>query len=122
MKKFEAKSLEEVYELATTEFDCSITQLNIEIEQQASKGFLGFGKKNAIISVSLKRNNRRDRKPREQKFKKKDIQIEEVSKKIEDSNKRDEQRNRKKKASEKRHEKRKREPKRSKLELKAPIQ
>ncbi len=93
MKKFEAKSLEEVYELASNEFSCSITQLDIEIEQQPSKGFLGFGKKSAIISVTEKRNNRRDnRRPKEQKFRKKDIKIEEVSKKIDDSNKADEKR------------------------------
>lgn len=116
MKKYEAKSLEEVYELASTEFDCSITQLDIEILQQPSKGFLGFGKKNAIISVSSKRDSRRDSsKPREQRIKKKDIKIEEVSKQIEDSNRRDEQKARKRKASEKRSEKRKKEPKLSKV-------
>ncbi|WP_072681465.1 Jag N-terminal domain-containing protein [Arcobacter sp. LA11] len=93
MKKFEAKSLEEVYELASNEFGCSITQLDIDILQQPSNGFLGFGKKNAIISASEKRNKRRDnRRPKEQKFRKKDIKIEEVSKKIEDSNKADERR------------------------------
>ncbi len=103
MKKFEAKSLEEVYELASAEFGCSITQLDIEIVQQPSKGFLGFGKKNAVISVNEKRNNRQNnREARERSFKKKDVKIEEVSKKIEDSNKRDELRARKKKASEKR--------------------
>jgi spoIIIJ-associated protein len=107
MKRFEAKSLEEVYELASNEFSCSITQLEIEIEQQPSKGFLGFGKKNAIISVSLKRaKNRYEKKPKEQRIRKKDIKIEEVSKKIEDSNRKDEQR-----AQKKRRENKKREPK-----------
>jgi len=102
MKKFEAKSLEEAYELATLEFACSITQLNIEIVQQASKGFLGFGKKNAIISVLEKRNNSHNsRESKEQRFKKKDIKIEEFSKQMEDSNKRDEQKIKKKKSSEK---------------------
>ena len=92
MKQFEAKTLEEVYELASNEFACSITELDIDIVQQPSNGFLGFGKKNAIISVNPKKNKRRERKPREHKFKKKDIKIEDVSKKIEDSNRRDEQR------------------------------
>lgn len=92
MKKFEAKTLEEVYELASNEFGCSITQLTIEIVQQPSKGFLGFGKKSAIISVNQKNDNRREKKPREHKFKKKDIKIEDVSKKIEDSNRADEKR------------------------------
>lgn len=87
MKKFEAKSLEEVYELASNEFQCSITELNIEIIQQPSTGFLGFGRKQAIISCELKANQRSDkRKYKEHKFKKNNIKIEEVSQKIADSN------------------------------------
>ena len=58
MKKFEANCLEKVYELATSEFNCSITELEIDIIQQPSKGFLGFGKKNAIIQVCFKNNCR----------------------------------------------------------------
>lgn len=110
MKQFEAKTLEEVYELASNEFGCSITQLNIDIVQQPSKGFLGFGKKDAIITAALKYNNnrRRDKKPREHKFKKKDIKIEEVSKKIEDSNKEEQRRAAQKR---RRDEKRKEQPK-----------
>ncbi len=94
MKKFEAKSLEEVYELASNEFACSITQLEIEIIQQPSSGFLGFGKKNAIISATIKKDKKRrdNKKFKEQKFRKKDIKIEEVSKKIEASNKAEERR------------------------------
>jgi len=88
MKKFEASCLEEVYELATAEFNCSITDLDIEIIQQPSKGFLGFGKKNAIIEVCFKDNCRTyEKKTSSKPFRKKDIKIEEVSKKIEDSNK-----------------------------------
>lgn len=49
MKKFEAKCLEEAYELATNEFNCSITDLNIDIIQQSSKGFLGIGKKVPLL-------------------------------------------------------------------------
>ena len=88
MKKFEAKSLEEVYELASAEFDCSITELEIDILQQPSKGFLGFGKKTAIVSASLKRKNRyNNRNQKNHKLRKSNIKIEDVSKKIEDSNK-----------------------------------
>jgi len=116
MKEFEAKSLEEVYELASNEFGCSITQLDIEIVQQPSKGFLGFGKKNAIISAIEKNSHRRDNgRPREQKLRKKDVRIEDVSKKIEDSNRRDEQKAKKKKVFEKKTEERKREPKLSEV-------
>ena len=87
MKQFEAKSLEEVYELATNEFNCSITELDIQITQQPSNGFLGFCKKNAIISCEFKRKQTRDRvKPRNQKFKKNNIKIEDVSKKIAETN------------------------------------
>ena len=88
MKKFEAKSLEEVYELASTEFECSITELEIEILQQPSKGFLGFGKKTAIIEANLKRRHRQNnRHHKNHKLRKSNIKIEDVSKKIEDSNK-----------------------------------
>ena len=86
MKQFEAKTLEEVYELASNEFKCSITDLSIEIIQQPSKGFLGFGKKNAVIQAQLKKGQRRDySKPREQKFKKNNINIEDVSEKLANS-------------------------------------
>lgn len=89
MKKFEAKCLEEAYELATSEFECSITDLDIDIIQQPSKGFLGFGKKTAIITATLRRRKRDNRRQKEQRFRKKDIKIEDVSKKIEDSNRSD---------------------------------
>ena len=90
MKQFEAKSLEEVYELASNEFNCSITELEIDIIQQPSNGFLGFCKKNAIISCELIRRQGRDRtKPKNPKFKKNNIKIEDVTQKIADSNERD---------------------------------
>ena len=88
MKKFEAKCLEEVYELASADFKCSITDLEIEVIQQPSKGFLGLGKKNAIIQVCYKDNcNKYEKKSTSQTFRKKDVKIEDVSKRIEDSNK-----------------------------------
>ncbi len=54
-KKIEAPTLEEAYKKASLELNCSITDLEIEIIQNPSKGFLGFGKKNAIILASCKR-------------------------------------------------------------------
>ena len=85
MKKFEADCLEKVYELATAEFKCSITELEIEVIQQPSKGFLGFGKKNAIIEACFKDNCKKY--VQETKiFKNKDVKIEEVSERIEYSN------------------------------------
>ncbi len=101
MKQFEAKTLEEVYELASNEFGCSITELEIDIIQQPSNGFLGFGKKNAIIAVALKKNRRRERKPREHRFQKKDIKIEDVHKKIEDTNHKEERKEEQKRRKQK---------------------
>lgn len=106
MKQFEGKSLEEVYELASNEFGCSVTELDIEIIQQPAKGFLGIGKKSAIISAIPKRNRRKDFKKsnREHKFKKKDIKIEEFSKRMEDSHRKDEKAEHRKRTEERKKE------------------
>jgi spoIIIJ-associated protein len=83
MKKFEARNLEEAYELATNEFNCSITDLTIDIIQQASKGFLGFGKKNAIIVAQMSYESKKEFKRKDIKYNRKNsIKIEEISKKI----------------------------------------
>jgi len=107
MKQFKGKSLEEVYEIASKEFGCSITQLDIKIIQQPSKGFLGIGRKLAIIEVAPIGNNRDfPRKHNEHKFRKKDIKIEDFSKKVEESNKKDERvEQRKKSENNKKHQK-----------------
>ncbi len=55
-KEFTAKTLEEAYEKATSDLNCSITQLDIEIIQTQSKGIFGLFAKDAIISVELKQN------------------------------------------------------------------
>jgi len=88
MKKFEAKTLEEVYELASNNFACSIVELEVKIIQQPTKGFLGIGKKNAIIAVKRKKTKKRDYTHlKEQRFRKKDIKIEDIFKKIKNSSK-----------------------------------
>ena len=89
MKKFESNCLEKVYELATAEFNCSITELEIEVIQQPSKGFLGFGKKNAIIEVSFK-DNCKKYVQETKSFRNKDVRIQEVSERIEYSNQKEE--------------------------------
>jgi spoIIIJ-associated protein len=73
MTKIERPTLEEAYTEASEYFSCSITDLEIEIAQNPSKGFLGFGKKNAII-VAVKKpvqqqgsDKYQDRKDRYQK-------------------------------------------------------
>ena len=54
MVKIEAESLESAYSAAADKLLCSITQLNIEVIQAPSKGFLGLFKKQAIIVATCK--------------------------------------------------------------------
>lgn len=49
-----AKSVDEAIAAAIAELGVSKEEVNIEIEQEASKGFLGLGAKEAIVKVSLK--------------------------------------------------------------------
>ena len=54
MKKIEAPTLQEAYTKASEELGCSITDLDFEIVQSSSKGFLGLFRKNAIIIAKCK--------------------------------------------------------------------
>jgi len=56
MKKIEAKTLEEAYTLATDAFGCSLTELDCEIIQYPSSGFLGLFSKSAVIVVVPKQS------------------------------------------------------------------
>ena len=84
MKIFEAKTLKEAYEQATKEFACSITEFDITIIQEASNGFLGFGKKNALIEVVLKHNHNQKSNHKKTNFleAKKDIKIKNILEEI----------------------------------------
>ncbi|QOG12806.1 Jag N-terminal domain-containing protein [Arcobacter sp. FWKO B] len=82
MKKFEAKTLELAYELASSNLETSITNLEIEIIQHPSKGFLGFGSKNAVIVARTKDSCSYNQNKKEPKLRKKEIKIEDVSHKI----------------------------------------
>ncbi len=57
MKRVEASTLEEAYEKAATQLACSITDLEYEVIQYPSKGFLGLLKKNAVIVATCKRTS-----------------------------------------------------------------
>lgn len=70
MKKFEANTLEEAYELATVDFECSVTEITFEVIQQPSKGFFGFGKKNAVVMALKNQNSFKYQKQKDHKFKK----------------------------------------------------
>lgn len=73
MIKIEAVTLEEAYQNAADSLKCSVTELQIEIAQVPTKGFLGFFKKTAIIvamkeirTKAPKQNNKtQERKKRE---------------------------------------------------------
>ena len=54
MTKIEAPSLEQAYRDAATALACSVTELNIEVVQSPSNGFLGLFKKSAIIIAAKK--------------------------------------------------------------------
>ena len=54
MKKIEADNLENALIKASNLFNCSVVDLEYEIIQNPSKGFLGFGKKPSIICVESK--------------------------------------------------------------------
>lgn len=54
MKKIEANTLEGAYSKATKEFGCSIVDLDCEIVQHPSSGFMGLFSKSAIIIVAKK--------------------------------------------------------------------
>jgi len=49
MIKIEAVTLEDAYKKAAIKLECSVTNLNIEVVQAPTSGFLGFFKKTAII-------------------------------------------------------------------------
>ena len=51
MIKVEALTLEEAYSKAASELSCSVTELELNVIQYPSGGFLGFGKKIAIVEA-----------------------------------------------------------------------
>lgn len=77
MTRIEANTLQEAYLNAAQELECSITELEIDIIQNSSSGFLGMFKKTAIIEVRKKGskksdNNRKSTKTKKQKNSKKE--------------------------------------------------
>ena len=56
MLKIESKTLEIAYSEAADQLECSVTELQVEIVQHPSKGFLGLFAKSAII-VALRKES-----------------------------------------------------------------
>jgi spoIIIJ-associated protein len=61
MTRIEANTLQQAYLDAAKEMECSITELDIDIVQNSSSGFLGMFKKTAIIEVRRKDSNVQNR-------------------------------------------------------------
>lgn len=60
MIKIESALLEDAYTKATVHFDCSLTEISVEVVQYPSQGFLGLFKKSAIIVASRKHEDKKD--------------------------------------------------------------
>lgn len=69
MKKIEAPTLQDAYTKASEELGCSITDLDFEIVQNSSKGFLGLFRKNAIIIAKCKQTLPGDTPPKRKNHK-----------------------------------------------------
>ena len=54
-----APTLDEAYKKASSELNCSIVELNIEVIQHPSGGILGMFKKEAIIKIKLEKEQRK---------------------------------------------------------------
>ncbi len=85
-KTFEAKTLEEVYEKASSSFGCSVNDLDIEVVQSPTKGFLGFFAKNAIINVKIKSNVKTYNNKKDYKQENKNVKVETLTTKLNELN------------------------------------
>jgi len=65
MIKVEAATLQEAYSKAASELSCSVVDLDINIIQNGSSGFLGLFKKNTIIEVQRKGAKLQEQEKRE---------------------------------------------------------
>ena len=78
MKKIEANTLEQAYEDAAKHFECSVTELNIEVVQRPTNGFLGMFKKSAIIVAIKTVVVQTQEKEQKQEKQEKEVQKEEL--------------------------------------------
>ena len=62
--KIEANTLQEAFQKAAQQLNCSVTELDIKVLQHPSSGFLGFFKKTAIIEANLENQPKPQQKPK----------------------------------------------------------
>lgn len=62
--KIEANTLQEAFQKAAEQLNCSVTELDIKVLQHPSSGIFGFFKKTAIIEANLENQPKPQHKPR----------------------------------------------------------
>ena len=76
--KIEANTLQEAFQKAAEQLNCSVTELDIKVLQHPSSGFLGFFKKTAIIEANLENQPKPSRPKNDRNFTKKSDENEPV--------------------------------------------
>ena len=88
--KIEANTLQEAFQKAAEQLNCSVTQLDIKVLQHPSSGFFGFFKKTAIIEANLENQPKPQHKPKnDRNFAKKSDENESVKEEKKQSKKHD---------------------------------
>ena len=65
--RIEANTLQEAFQKAAEQLNCSVTQLDIKVLQHPSSGFFGFFKRSAIIEANLENQSKPQHKPKNDK-------------------------------------------------------
>ena len=88
--KIEANTLQEAFQKAAEQLNCSVTELDIKVLQHPSGGIFGFFKKTAIIEANLENQSKPQHKPKnDRNFAKKSDENESVKEEKKQSKKHD---------------------------------
>ena len=88
--KIEANTLQEAFQKAAEQLNCSVTELDIKVLQHPSSGIFGFFKKTAIIEANLENQPKPQQKPKsDRNFAKKSDENESVKEEKKQSKKHD---------------------------------
>ena len=88
--KIEANTLQEAFQKAAEQLNCSVTELDIKVLQHPSSGIFGFFKKTAIIEANLENQPKPQHKPKnDRNFAKKSDENESVKEEKKQSKKHD---------------------------------
>jgi len=88
--KIEANTLQEAFQKAAQQLNCSVTELDIKVLQHPSGGIFGFFKKTAIIEANLENQPKPQQKPKsDRNFAKKSDENEPVKEEKKQSKKHD---------------------------------